>query len=150
MKHQRYVLSASQAKEIYGLKFLASTSAAVPAALGKLDQISYCILIATKYGVSSKTIRDIWNRKTWLCATQELFDQEQESPINLSCFEGMDLQVRMASIAPVSLCTWANRPVAEWVAAATEQGWPPQRIAEQIAQSKENGEGNPIVTDECS
>ncbi len=96
MKSQRRVLSVCQAREIYGLKFLASTSASAQDAQGQLEEITYCVLLAAKYGVSSKTIRDIWNRKTWLSATKLLFDQEQASPMDRSCFECPDLQVRIA------------------------------------------------------
>ncbi|EKX36362.1 hypothetical protein GUITHDRAFT_165776 [Guillardia theta CCMP2712] len=36
--------------------------------------------IAKKYGVSSKTVRDIWNRRTWAEATKPLWtDEEKES-----------------------------------------------------------------------
>ena len=93
MKRQRCVLSVGQAKEIYGLRFLASTSASAPNAHGQLEEVSNCVLLAGKYGVSSKTIRDIWNRKTWVNATQHLFDQEQASQIEPSWFECLDLQV---------------------------------------------------------
>jgi hypothetical protein len=93
MKSLRFVLSVSQAREIYGLKFLASTSVSAQDAQGKHEEITYCVLLAAKYGVSSKTIRDIWNRKTWASATEHLFDQEQVSPIDRSCFECLNPQV---------------------------------------------------------
>ena len=32
--------------------------------------------IAVRYGVSSRAIRDIWNRKTWSYATQHLWSLE--------------------------------------------------------------------------
>lgn len=34
--------------------------------------------LASKYGVSPRTIRDIWNRKTWGYATEHLWSLEQE------------------------------------------------------------------------
>jgi hypothetical protein len=58
MKSPRCLLSIGQAREIYGLKLLASTSASVQDAQGQPEEISYCTLLAAKYGVSSKTIRD--------------------------------------------------------------------------------------------
>ena len=36
-----------------------------------------CNPVAAKYGVSSRTIRDIWNRKTWQYATQPLWQEEK-------------------------------------------------------------------------
>ena len=90
-KSQRCILSASQASEIYKLRFLASTSASDPNSTG--HEISYSILLAAQYGVSSKTIRDIWNRKTWINATRQLFDQEQACPIGIDNHEYFDRQV---------------------------------------------------------
>ena len=36
---------------------------------------------ARKYGVSSKAIRDIWNRRTWAFATLPLLQEEHSSTI---------------------------------------------------------------------
>jgi hypothetical protein len=99
MKSQRCVLSVSQAREIFGLKSLASTSALAPGAQGQLEEISICVLLAAKYKVSSKTIRDIWNRKTWVCATEQLFDQQQVSPIDSTRMDCLDVQVRIVKKA---------------------------------------------------
>ena len=88
MKRQRRILSARQAQDIYALKHLASTSASTSGAVGQSQEVSFCILLAAKYCVSSKTIRDIWNRKTWVFATENIVDQELD---HRSC---MDLQVR--------------------------------------------------------
>ena len=90
---QLYVLSASQASQIYQLKFMASTSALDPNTPGQ--EVSYSILLAAQYGVSSKTIRDIWNRKTWIHATQPLFDQEQAGSSSAAYHEYLDRQVRI-------------------------------------------------------
>ena len=38
-----------------------------------LDRIARCHEVALKYGVSPKTIRDIWNGRTWSRATQTLW-----------------------------------------------------------------------------
>ena len=97
-RSQRCVLFVSQAREIYKFKFLASTSLSTLDAQGQHEEISYCTLLAAKYGVSSKTIRDIWNRKTWVSATDHLFDQKQDRPIDRSCFECLGLQVRKLQI----------------------------------------------------
>jgi len=34
--------------------------------------------VAKRYGVTSKVVRDIWNRKTWVHATQELWTQKEK------------------------------------------------------------------------
>ena len=36
--------------------------------------------IAVRFGVSSRTIRDIWNRKTWAFATKHLWHLESNCP----------------------------------------------------------------------
>ncbi len=89
----RYVLTAAQAREIYRLKFLAYKSASAPNTLGR--GISNSVLLAEQYGVTSKTIRDIWNRKTWIHATAGVYDTE---PVNTACrgvahFDYLNLQV---------------------------------------------------------
>ena len=34
--------------------------------------------VAKRHGVTSKVVRDIWNRKTWVHATQELWTQKEK------------------------------------------------------------------------
>jgi hypothetical protein len=71
------------------LKFLASTSSSA------LDtQVSSSVLVAAQYGVSSKTIRDIWNRKTWIDATAQPIPLVQPNPDDVAYFEFMSLQVK--------------------------------------------------------
>jgi hypothetical protein len=98
----RCVLSASQASEIYQLNFMASTSASDPSSTGQ--EVSYSILLGAQYGVSSKTIRDIWNRKTWIHVTEPLFNQKQASPSRFAYHEYLDRQVRIAQAADVFVC----------------------------------------------
>ena len=64
-KHRRVILTEKQAVQIYSLKFSAANNNG-----RKQNQSS---IVAEKYGVSPKTIRDIWNRKTWTLATHQLF-----------------------------------------------------------------------------
>jgi hypothetical protein len=77
-KAARYVLDRNKARDIYKLKFLAYKSASPPNAVGQA--ISSSVLLAAQYGVSSKTIRDIWHRKIWTHDTADLFEQEQANP----------------------------------------------------------------------
>mmetsp|Transcript_7369 Transcript_7369/g.22515 ORF Transcript_7369/g.22515 Transcript_7369/m.22515 type:complete len:234 (+) Transcript_7369:82-783(+) len=63
--HTRRILTAEQAVEIFKLKEFISDGtkgASVP--------------IARQYGVSPKTIRDIWNRRTWMDATVPFLSDE--------------------------------------------------------------------------
>ena len=69
----RIILTAEQAIEIYGLKPVPRTD------LLKLPRMRGLSLpIAKKYGVSPKTIRDIWNRRTWAFATVSLLPSEHD------------------------------------------------------------------------
>ena len=67
LKPRRIVLTKEHALEIYKLKMseTLSTNAHKPSQ-------SPSRLVAKSYGVSPKTIRDIWNRKTWASVTQHL------------------------------------------------------------------------------
>ena len=94
VKPQRYTLDVNQARAIYRLMFLASTSSSA------LDaQVSSSVLIAAQYGVSSKTVRDIWNRKTWISATAQLDEQERASSDDNANYAFMSLQVRIGTVA---------------------------------------------------
>ncbi len=77
-KERRFVLDRDKAREIYQLKVLANRSTLNSNAMGQ--QISSSVLLAQRYGVTSKTIRDIWNRKIWTQATADLNDQDQANP----------------------------------------------------------------------
>jgi hypothetical protein len=73
--HPRAVLTESQAIEIYTYRKIDANSP-------KRDQ---CLLgrssaLAKKFNVSPKTIRDIWNRRTWTHETQHLWTGD-ERPI---------------------------------------------------------------------
>ncbi len=87
----RSVLTVSQARDIFGLNYLASNMASTPNLLGQ--EVSYSVLLAAQYGVSSKTIRDIWNRKSWAQTTADLFEREKSHTINRSNIQYLDLKV---------------------------------------------------------
>ena len=65
----RIVLTAQQAADIYKLKPLLCETSDQPKIRGQ------SIPIANQYGVSPKTIRDIWNRRTWVVATKHLYTE---------------------------------------------------------------------------
>ena len=88
---QRIVLTVSQARDIYALNYLASNVASTPNLLGQ--EVSNSVLLAAQYGVSPKTIRDIWNRKSWAQTTADLFESDKSHTINRSNLQYLDLQV---------------------------------------------------------
>jgi hypothetical protein len=67
--------------------------ASTPNLLGQ--EVSNSVLLAAQYGVSPKTIRDIWNRKTWISATADLYEKEQTQTINLANFQYLNLKVSL-------------------------------------------------------
>ena len=73
-------LTKSQAVEIYQLKTSMkddTISNFIPA-FQPPNQLKrgHSVQIGIRYGVSSRTIRDVWNRKTWSFATQHLWSTE--------------------------------------------------------------------------
>ncbi len=56
-------------------------------------EVSSSVLLAAQYGVSPKTIRDIWNRKTWAQTTADLFEIEKSQTINRSNLDYLNLKV---------------------------------------------------------
>lgn len=66
------ILSKQQALDIYSMRTADTTSdPALKAVAGKSS------MVAEMYGVSPKTIRDIWNRKTWAQVTRTMWTQEE-------------------------------------------------------------------------
>ena len=96
----RSVLTVTQARYIYGMHHLASNVASTPNLLG--CEISNSVLMAAQYGVSPKTIRDIWNRKSWAHSTADLFERDKGHTINLSNLQCLDLKV-WAAVCSFSL-----------------------------------------------
>ena len=82
------MLSESKVVEIYEhkLSLLAKRRTAATAApeLSSLMSLrGESSSIAAAYGVSSRTIRDIWNRQTWAVTTKHLWLQESETAVAL-------------------------------------------------------------------
>lgn len=71
----RVVLNAAAATEIYQYKIAIITPNSFKACMQKAEikMKGHSTHLARKYGVSSKTIRDIWNRKSWIGATAHLW-----------------------------------------------------------------------------
>ena len=65
-KIRRIILTQLQAAEIYEMK------PAVSSRIAHQRSASQSRMVAERYGVSSKTVRDIWNKKTWIFATMHL------------------------------------------------------------------------------
>ena len=73
------MLSASDAVEIYQCKLcLGEVKETVDVGLNIQMIRGQCFPLAKKYGVSPRTIRDIWNRRTWGYATKHLWPIENE------------------------------------------------------------------------
>eukprot|EP00291_Cryptomonas_curvata_P013449 CAMPEP_0172184708 /NCGR_PEP_ID=MMETSP1050-20130122/19733_1 /TAXON_ID=233186 /ORGANISM="Cryptomonas curvata, Strain CCAP979/52" /LENGTH=262 /DNA_ID=CAMNT_0012858551 /DNA_START=163 /DNA_END=948 /DNA_ORIENTATION=+ len=64
------ILTADQARNIYLLR--SASTAEGPAATSVSGKSS---LVAELFGVSPKTIRDVWNRKTWTQVTRSLWSE---------------------------------------------------------------------------
>jgi hypothetical protein len=77
-KHGRVVLNKTLAAEVYAHK-LALT---IPTSFKSCLQVASkktkgeSAKLALKYGVSAKTVRDVWNKKTWADATAHLWKEE--------------------------------------------------------------------------
>jgi hypothetical protein len=72
------VLSDSQAIEIYKCKLQllrpSSFESCMQSAESRIKGQS--VPVAARFGVSPKTVRDIWNRRTWAFTTEKLWDEE--------------------------------------------------------------------------
>ena len=77
-KNGRVVLNKTLAAEVYAHK-LALT---IPTSFKSCLQVASkktkgeSAKLALRYGVSAKTIRDVWNKKTWADATSHLWKKE--------------------------------------------------------------------------
>ncbi len=68
--HPRVAMNGKAAAEIYcKLLLIGSASFKPTAAFLKV----YSVKLAKKYGVSVNTIRDIWNKRSWVCSTVHLW-----------------------------------------------------------------------------
>jgi hypothetical protein len=74
------VLSERQARDIYQRKLKLLLPVAADCCLRKIELKlrGQSVHIANSFGVSPKTVRDIWNRRTWKQATHDLWGQEAD------------------------------------------------------------------------
>ena len=72
------VLNAAQAQEIYRCKIQLLQPLTLDLSLqtAQSRMRGQSVPVANRFGVSPKTVRDIWNRQTWAYATEELWDEE--------------------------------------------------------------------------
>ena len=70
---KRQQLTSDEAAEIFELRPRSKTGKAL-----RRGSMLLCKTIAPKYGVSPKTIRDIWRGRTWLHATEHLWTEEDK------------------------------------------------------------------------
>ena len=71
---KRQQLTAEEAAEIYRMRPVVEGKGKRP----KRGSMIRCKTIAPKYGVSAKTIRDIWRGRTWIEATRHLWTSEEK------------------------------------------------------------------------
>ncbi len=73
----RVILNGSLAAEIYAekLALVAPTSFESCLKDSRVKMKGKSVTVSAKYGVSAKTIRDIWNRRTWTNATSALWSR---------------------------------------------------------------------------
>jgi len=71
---KRQQLTAEEAAEIYSMRPVVEGKGKRP----KRGSMIRCKTIAPKYGVSAKTIRDIWRGRTWIEATRHLWTSEEK------------------------------------------------------------------------
>jgi hypothetical protein len=92
------VLSDSQAIEIYKCKLQllrpSSFESCMQSAESRIKGQS--VPVAARFGVSPKTVRDIWNRRTWAFTTEKLWEEEDGFSVSESldsvCYQAhMDL-----------------------------------------------------------
>ena len=74
----RVLLNKTLAIEIYQTKLTLAAPTSFESCLkdSRIKMRGKSAKLSKIYGVSAKTIRDIWNRKTWANATNHLWDQE--------------------------------------------------------------------------
>lgn len=84
-KHWKIILSSEQAVDIYKKRPLGDTSALTCSRRSKE--------LSEQYVVNSKTIRDIWNRTTWVKATHKYWTEEEE----LDYIQGQQTAIQVRS-----------------------------------------------------
>ena len=79
-KANKVVLNKSLAAEIYSQKLSVVAPSTFDSCFKKcrLQTKGLSAKVALKYGVSPKTIRDIWNKRTWTDATRSLWEPEYQ------------------------------------------------------------------------
>ena len=88
------VLTQDQAIEIYRRKPCAGFTDRNVAAGQLGDSRGRSVHLARIYGVSSKAIRDVWNRRTWAFATCRLWQAEQAGDLSIESFGPSTIRVR--------------------------------------------------------
>ena len=83
-RKSRIVLNKDLAREIYMHKELICSEKSYSSAFQGQGAVlrGKSTVFSSLYGVSAKTIRDIWNHKTWANATLKISDQHREIPMS--------------------------------------------------------------------
>ena len=62
--------------QIYIIRPSVNATSARDAARGRMSESARSRIVAARYGISAKSVRDIWNRKSWIAATEPLWTDE--------------------------------------------------------------------------
>ena len=85
------VLTKAQVQEIYEFHITESNSTSIASFVKRTGSTSS--RLAARYGVSPKTIRDIWNGRTWTSVTSRLVDNESLQWRHQAVCDFLDQQV---------------------------------------------------------
>ena len=140
-KKKRILLNRATAMEIYQHKIRLTVPMSYKASI-----LSYhskvrgeSSVLAKQYGVSPKTIRDIWNRKSWTEATAALWHLDQTKVcakvMNFQFIGLAALQVRVCVIIPVASGSSAGRLTDQKDNSASRISMALQCICSNIIQS---------------
>jgi hypothetical protein len=94
-RNQRVILTPKLAMEIYKVKLELLNPKDFYSCFHPSTRLlkGHSVPVARKYNVSAKTIRDIWNRKTWTFATSFLWSQERSEVLTESASYELPAQV---------------------------------------------------------
>uniref|UniRef100_A0A7S1H2Z0 Uncharacterized protein n=1 Tax=Hemiselmis andersenii TaxID=464988 RepID=A0A7S1H2Z0_HEMAN len=73
-KKARHQLTEEEAVAIFNLRPKATKDGNQ-----RRGSMTHCKIIAPKYGVTPKTVRDIWNGRTWWSATKQYWSKEEKA-----------------------------------------------------------------------
>ena len=115
------VLTKGQVKEIYEFHLAESQPSSQELSVKRTGSTSS--RLAERYGVSSKTIRDIWNGRTWRTITAKLVGNDEQQSNQKAILDFMSLQVILSDRSELFvILIWCNPE-------ESNETWPTTRLA---------------------